>query len=114
MKNATIQNFLVGQFLDTTSDQSIKLASAIRESIQAFKENGGENKNAFSVDAQYEYGEFIAQCDFSENLNMTIMYCEDGDNEAVASLFNLQDEFELCSLAGLMLSEGWVQGFSNC
>lgn len=112
MKN-TIQDFIIGQTTNAESEQAAKLAFAIREAITQFKENGGENENAFSVDAQYEDGVFTAQCAFYEDYNMTVMYSEDTDDNTVESLFDLQGEKELCRLAGLMLSEGWVSGYNG-
>lgn len=112
MKN-TIQDFIIGQIANAESEQAAKLAFAIREAISEYKENGGANESGFSVDAQYCDGEFNAQCSFSEDMSMTVMYYEGTDNEMVDSLFNLQNEKELCRLAGLMLSEGWVSGFKG-
>ncbi|EPL2117093.1 TPA: hypothetical protein MCU09_005651 [Klebsiella pneumoniae] len=112
MKN-TIQDFIIGQMANAESEQAAKLAFAIREAITEYKENGGDNENSFSVDAKYENGEFKAQCSFSEDMTMTVMYYEGSDNEVVKSLFNLQNESELCRLAGLMLSNGWVSGFNG-
>ncbi|EBQ8762714.1 hypothetical protein BKM35_22015 [Salmonella enterica] len=109
----TIQDFLIGQIANAGSEQAAKLAFAIREAIKVYKENGGDNKNGFSVDAQYDDGEFTVQCSFSENMSMTVMYCEGTDNETVESLFYLHNEKELCRMAGLMLSEGWVSGFKG-
>lgn len=106
-----IKSFISDQIFNAESEQSARLAYAIREAIKAFKESGGENENAFSVDAQYENGEFSAQCDFNENFNMTIMLHEDTDNKTVDSLFNLENDKELCRMAGLILSEGWVEGW---
>jgi hypothetical protein len=113
MEEQTIKDFIVGQISNAESEQAAKLAFAIREAITDFKGNGGENENSFSVDAQYGDGEFTVQCAFSEDMSMTVMYYGDTDNETVASLFNLQNEKELCRLAGLMLSEGWVSGFNG-
>lgn len=110
MKN-TMQDFIFGQIFNADSEQAALLAHAIRESIKEYKDNNGENENGFSVDAQYEDGKFIARCTFSEDYNMTVMYYTEGNDEVVASLFNLQNENELCRLAGLMLSEGWVAGY---
>lgn len=109
-----IQDFIIGQIANAESEQAAKLAFAIRKAITEYKENGGENNNGFSVDATYDDGEFIAQCSFSEDMTMTVMYYEDSDNEVVKSLFNLQNEREICRLAGLMLSNGWVSGFNGC
>ncbi|MGC6233430.1 hypothetical protein VU677_22080 [Hafnia paralvei] len=109
----TIQDFIIGQIANEESEQAAKLAFAIREAIKEYKENAGYNKNSFSVDAQYEHGEFNAQCSFSEDSTMTVMYYEDTDNITVNSLFNLQNEKELRRLAGLMLSQGWVSGFKG-
>lgn len=111
--NNAIQDFIIGQFANAESEQAAKLAFAICNAIKEFKENDGENENAFSVDAQYENGEFTAQCAFSENMSMTVMYYENTDNDTVASLYDLHNEKELCRLAGLMLSEGWVSGFNG-
>lgn len=107
----TIQDFIIGQITNAESAQAANLAIAIRAAIIEFKENGGENENSFSVDAQFEDGEFTAQCAFSEVDSMTVMYQEGTDGEIVASLFGLQNDKELCRMAGLMLSEGWVPGF---
>jgi hypothetical protein len=112
MKN-TIEDFIIGQIANADSEQAAKLALAIGEAITEFRENGGENENSFSVDAEYDGGGFTARCAFSEDVSMTIMYHEDTDNKTVASLFNLQNEKELCRLAGLMLGEGWVSGFNG-
>ena len=111
--NGSIQDFIIGQITNSGSEQAAMLAFAIRESISEYKENGGSNENSFSVDAQYRDGEFNAQCNFSEDLSKTVMYWENTDNEIVESIFKLQNEKELCRLAGLMLSEGWVSGFNG-
>lgn len=110
---STIQDFIIGQIANAESEQAVMLAFAIREAISEYKENGGDNENSFSVDANYNDGEFNAQCSFSEDMSMTVMYYEGTDNQTVESLFNLQNEKELCRLAGLMLSEGWVSGFNG-
>ncbi|EFR6141912.1 hypothetical protein HYK36_004299 [Salmonella enterica] len=111
--NTTFHDFIIGQIANAESEQATKLAFAIREAIKTFKENGGNNHNSFSVDAQYNDGEFNAQCTFSENISMTVMYYEGTDNNTVQSLFNLQNDEELCRMAGLMLTEGWVLGFKG-
>ena len=108
-----IADFIFGQIANTDSPQAAALATKIKEEIKQFKEDGGENENAFSVDAQYEDGDFVVQCDFTKNTNMIVMYEPDTDNETVQSLFELQNDEELCRLAGLMLSEGWVEGYKG-
>lgn len=113
MSLETIQEFIVGQIANAGSPQAAQLAFQIRQAIQEYKENGGENENSFSVDAQYNEGEFTAQVNFAEDHQMTIMYGEDTSNETVASLFDCSNEQELCRLAGLMLSEGWVEGYQE-
>ncbi|EXU75335.1 hypothetical protein ABW286_05235 [Erwinia papayae] len=110
---SNIQDLIIGQIADAESEQAANLAFAIREAIAEYKDNGGDNENSFSVDAKYNDGEFNAQCSFSEDMSMTVMYYVGTDNETVQSLFNLQNEKELCRIAGLMLSEGWVSGFNG-
>lgn len=109
----TVEDFIKGQKANAESDQSAKLAYAIREAIIEYKESGEENENGFSVSAQYNDGEFSAECSFCSDTDMTVMYCENSDNKTVESLFNLKNDEELCRLAGLMLSEGWVSGFNG-
>jgi len=109
----SIDDFIIGQLVNEESEQAAKLASAIRESIQTYQANGGTNENAFSVDAQYEDGEFQAECTFTEETRLIVMYWRDTDNATVESLFNLENDQELCRLAGLMLSEGWVKGYNT-
>lgn len=109
----TAEDFVIGQIANAGSEQAAQLAFAIREAIVEYKENGEENKTGFSVDAQFDDGEFSAECSFYADLEMTVMYYEDSDNETVGSLFNLKNDEELCRLAGLMLSEGWVSGFNG-
>ena len=108
-----IADFIAGQNANTDSPQAAALAAKIKEEIKQFIENGGENENAFSVDAQYEDGIFSAQCDFTKNTNMIVMYEPETDNETVQSLFDLRNDEELSRIAGLMLSEGWVKGYKG-
>ncbi|RMG71283.1 MAG: hypothetical protein D6711_15610 [Chloroflexi bacterium] len=109
----TIKDFIIGQIANTESAQAARLAHAIKKAISEYKEAGGENGKAFSVNAQYVEGEFNAQCSFEENFEMTVLYCEDTDNDTVSSIYELQNDEELCRLAGLMLSEGWVSGYNG-
>ena len=85
------------------------LATAIKTAIKEFKEAGGINENAFSVDAVLEDGEFKARVSFCENDSMTIMYQTDSDNDTVQSIFDLTNDDEIQRLASLMLSENWVK-----
>lgn len=100
------------------SEETAQLADAIAKEIARCKEEDKEgdwfiNENAFSINAQYEDGEFYVQCSFSEDNSMTIMYGDDSDNETVESLFNLKNPKELRRIASLMLREGWVLGFNG-
>ncbi len=114
---AVIEDFIAGQIANAESPQAARLAYAIREAIREYKAEGGENEDAFSVDAFYdpEEREFRARVSFSERPDMIIMYQEHTDSDMVRALYNEDPkaEEELCRLAGLMLSEGWVEGYKE-
>jgi hypothetical protein len=109
----TISDFIIGQIANAESPQAAQLAAAMRDAIIEYKENGGENENAFAVEAEYEDGEFSARCTFTEHANYLIMYYEGTDDAQVESLFNMTDDTELCRLAGMMLTQGLVPGFNG-
>ncbi len=110
---AKINDFIIGQIANAESPQAAKLALAIRDAIRQYKEAGGENHHAFSVGARYEDGEFVADVDFDESNEKIIMYYAHTDDETVDALYECgpEAEHELARLAGLMLSEGWVDGY---
>ncbi|MCO7246381.1 hypothetical protein [Halomonas sp. Mc5H-6] len=103
-----IGGFIAGQIANAESPQAAKLAYAIKKAIVEFKEEGGENEGSFSVNSTYEDGDFEAEVDFKPNYNMTVMY--EDEVETVSRLYALTWDEELCRLAGLMISEGWVEG----
>ena len=103
-----IGGFIAAQIANAESPQAALLANAIKKAIIEFKEDGGENEGAFSVNATYEDGSFEAEVDFKPNYNMTVMY--EDEVESVSRLYALTWDEELCRLAGLMISEGWVEG----
>lgn len=108
-------DFIAGQLANAASPQAAQLAHAILEAITTCKADGGENAGAFSVDAGYENGEFTATVSFHEDSRLTIMYGEGTDPVTVGALYMQLPEVEpeLCRMAGLMLSEGWVAGYSE-
>ncbi|MCD0280444.1 hypothetical protein JWH04_16160 [Xanthomonas melonis] len=112
---SSIGDFIAGQLVNTDSQQAAQLAHAIREAITTYKADGGENAGAFSADASYEDGEFTATVSFHEDSRLTIMYVEGTDPVTVGALYQQlpEVESELCRIAGLMLSEGWVAGYSE-
>lgn len=109
----TIRDYVAGQLANAESVQAAQLAAAIREAIVKYVDNGGENGGAFSVDAQYDAGLFSVQLDFAEDYSLTVLYQTGTDSGTVASLYNGSNDDELCRLAGLVLSEGWVEGFNG-
>ena len=90
-------------------NELMKLTKAIRESIIEYKENGGLNENAFSLNARIENDTIIAECSFNEDYNMTIMYGTNTDNDTVASLYHLQNNDEMERLAFVMLDNEWIE-----
>lgn len=84
------------------------LTTALVDAIKKCKATGGENENAFSVDATFEDGEFKVRCAFYENHDMTIMYQRNTDDATVQSLFDLTNLDEIQRLAGVMIDENWI------
>ena len=86
-----------------------KLSTAIRIAIDDYKEQGGDNHHAFSVNARFEEGGFLAECDFDRNHTMTIMYEEDAALEVTKLFENTEDSDEILShLAGIMFEYNFV------
>lgn len=108
-----IGEFIAGQIANQNSPQAAALACAMTQAIIEYKARGGDNENGFSANAFYEDGVFTAKVSFYENYNMTVLFGEDTDNEMVAELYELRGKEELARLAGLMLSEGWVEGYQE-
>lgn len=111
---STIADFIAGQIANAESPLSVKLAMAMRTAIAEARESGAENCNAFSVDAIFEDGEFIVAVAFTEDRRKTILYEENTDAVVNSLWLGLPEaDEELARLAGLMLSEGWVSGYSE-
>ncbi|MDH0423659.1 hypothetical protein [Delftia tsuruhatensis] len=109
-----IRDFLVAQEANASSPLAAKLALALREAIRAYREDGNDSRNAFSADASYSAGEFDVAVSFKEDSRMTILYHEDTDPIVQSLWLGLPEaEEELARLAGLMLSEGWVEGYKE-
>ncbi|MGV6475555.1 hypothetical protein [Azotobacter beijerinckii] len=111
----SIGDFIAGQIANTNSPQAARLAAAFKREIERQREEGIENENALSLDARYEEGDFVVRVAFHEDYTMTVMYGKDTDNVTVGALYLGLDEAddELCRMAGLMLSEGWVEGYDE-
>ncbi|MFC0708814.1 hypothetical protein ACFSVK_19475 [Azorhizophilus paspali] len=109
----TLGDFIAGQIANTNSPQAAMLTAAIKREIERQREAGIENENALSLDARYEDGDFEVRVAFREDYTMTVMYAEDTDNVTVGAIYLglVEADDELCRLAGLMLSEGWVKGY---
>lgn len=86
------------------------LTVEIIEAIKRYKSREGLNNNGFSVSAEVIDGEYHAECDFSDDQNMTILYWEGTETELVASIYDLSNHEKISDLADLMISEGWVSG----
>jgi len=110
MDNAT--DFIIGQVANAQSSQAAQLAAAINDAIEGYREHS-TNGGSFCVNATYEDGEFAAQCSFEPDYAMVVLYDQGTADDVVASLFGMRNEGELCRLAGLMLSEGWVDGYEG-
>lgn len=110
-RDIAITDFLVGSYSDANSEQAALLAKAIIDAIKEYKDGEEDFNNAFSVNASYENGKFTASVSFDEDLNKTIMYYKNTDNEIVRSIYSLENEKELVRLAALMLNEKWVSGY---
>lgn len=108
-----IADYIAGQVANTESAAAAKLALGIRDAVKKYREDDGENLDALSIDADYEDGEFTVRVSFVEDSRMTIMCSERSDPIVRSIWLGLPEaDEELAFLAGLMLSEGWVHGFT--
>ncbi|WP_124625753.1 hypothetical protein [Burkholderia sp. Bp9012] len=112
---SAIADFVAGQIANASSTQAARLAHAFKAEIRRLREDGVENEHALSLDAKYEDGEFTVRVAFNENYTMTVMYQASSDDATVGAIYLglAEADDELCRLAGLMLSEGWVKGYSE-
>lgn len=110
---SAVRDFIAGQAANADSPQAARLAYLFKTEIRRLREAREENQHALSLDAKYENGEFQARAAFREDYTMTILYKTDSDNATVDAIYSGLPEAdnELCRLAGLMLSEGWVEGY---
>ena len=112
--------FVSDEIANANSDAATKLAAKLRQAVADFREDQaptfidcGVPLNAFSCDASWGNGEFRAQVSFVEDDGMTIMYRAGSDDVTVQAIWDGRADDELCRLAGLMLTEGWVAGWSE-
>ncbi|ALK35221.1 hypothetical protein [Burkholderia plantarii] len=104
------------QQAESVGDPAVwRLGKLIRDAVAEFRDAGGANENAFSVDAEFVAGDFSVKVDFRENYNFTVMYQTDTDNETVDKIFHGDPDAndEVRRMAALMLSEGWVAGYAK-
>lgn len=108
----TISDFIRDQVTQTESVLAANLAYQIKKSIIEYKEEGGENLGAFSVDAKYEDGNFVTRVAFYEDYDMSIIMFEGSDPDGVAQIYKCLPETDstLCRIAAIMLDEGFIPG----
>jgi hypothetical protein len=87
------------------------VANAIKGAIVEYKNAGGENYGAFSVNVYYDEDDnaYSAECDFADDYNMTIMYYSNsGCVDDVDNLYNLKSDEVIEEMARVIVGENWI------
>lgn len=116
----SISAFIADEMSNANSDAATKLAAKLRQAVTEFRDEKaplyadlGLPFNAFSCDAVWADGTFSARVSFIDDDGMTIMYRAGSDDVTVQAIWDGRGDDELCRLAGLMLTEGWVEGWQE-